>query len=177
MEARRPLQPDVGRRPLVVTAAGALGVVLAVLAAGIAQELSIALRTAAAVAADPSTRDETLAAVGILALLAAGMGLCFAGVVVHVRIPNALAWLVALLNGAAVALVLARDLTYDVYDGSATRYIGAGAVRPAWIAVLAVLAALASTLVRRFPGAGLFGSGLFLWLCALSALLAGFLLH
>lgn len=44
-------------------------------------------------------------------------------------------------------------------------------------AVLALIAVAATATARRFPGAGLFVSGLFLLLCAPSAFLAGITFH
>lgn len=170
MEARSPQGLDTERNPLVM--ASALGLVLLVLAAAIARDLSIAATSPAAVGADPSMGDDgALGSLALVGLLVAGAGL--------IAIPRlyAPAWSLALLNGAAVAFVLSQDLTYDVYGDTARRYIAVGAVGPAWIASLAVLAFMATLIGWLFPRAGTFVNGLFLWLCALVAALATFVLH
>jgi hypothetical protein len=177
MEARSVHRLGMGGDRRAAIAAGALGVVLVVLVAEIAVDLTIAVRSAEAVAVDPSPSDGwPSAGVAMLALVIAGFGLAFTGPFMHVRLPNAVLRALAAVNGAAVLFVLGRALTYDVYGGSATRYISVDPARPAWIVVLALLALLTTAVARRFPGVGLFLSGLFLWLCALSGFLEAILL-
>lgn len=176
--ARRPGDKDRGR--LATPATVALAAVLAVVVAGIVGDLLIALRPAAEVAAaPPGQQEQGIAEVAILVLFGLGMTLPLMGLAAVVRratVPAAVVRLLAGLNAAAVALVLARSLTYDLYGGGATRYIADG-ITPVCLAVLAVLGVVVSLVVYDSPRPGLIANGLFLWTCSVVAFFAGFQFH
>jgi hypothetical protein len=117
--------------------------------------------------------EAAVVALAILALLVAGL-LLVASSLVGDAAELVPARLLALLNGAATALVVARFFSYDSYYAPTLRRMSDGGILPGWwIVGVTVFAAGAVWGVFRSPRLGVALTAGALWLCALTVQLAG----
>jgi hypothetical protein len=141
--------------------------VVAVLLAAAAYELALALG-AGTIGPEPGDGVTGEKLVSTLGYVAIAGGIYVAGrYAQHPRLA------VALLAPVAAAFVVARFLTFDPYYAPSLRRYSDGSVSPAWVAVVAVLAAGAGALAWARPRPGALATIVALGLLLLTGVLMG----